>query len=306
MGFFEWKKMLRRENKDSVPFNALKLNIRNHFPDSLRPRIWSFLCGNFIKRKEKEFGEKYYMNLLNTKLNEKSRRDIEKDVLRTFTHEKEFSDSGDSSLRDSLTRVLHALVVHDQDLGYVQGMNFITAGVLFGLSPSNYSNLCFSFGQMFYQRNSNKKDFRNFERMAFWVMLYIFEELNWREVFGQNFAKLRTLYASFEIKILGSSLANSFTSLQEIGIGFFDLFSPWFYSFMINKFPLTESVRIIDIFLLETESGIIDLLMRLLYYSKKEIISLENSPAKLLSFIQDDMVEFVLVSTDKLFSYDFK
>ena len=306
MGFFEWKKILRRENRESVPFDALKLNIRDHFPDTLRPRIWSFLCGDYIKNKEKQLGRDYYKNLLKKNLEEKVKRDIEKDVLRTFTQEEEFLSSDKNSLHYSLTRVLHAMAIHDPSLAYVQGMNFIAAAILFGLYPSNYSNLCFSFGKRFYPRNSKNKNNKNFEKMAFWIMLYIFEELNWKEVFGQNFAKLRTLYSTFETKIKKSSLANSFFELKEIGIGLFELFSPWFYSLMINKFPLTDSSRIIDIFLLETELGCIDLLMRLCYYSKKEIYSLRNKPAKLLSFIQDDMVEFVLISTNNLFSNDFQ
>jgi hypothetical protein len=239
-------------------------------------------------------------------LPEKIHRDIEKDVLRTFTHEKEFDIEDKNSLIGSLRRMLCAYVARDVDLGYVQGMNFIAAGILFGLGPGNYNNLCFSFGKKFYPRHSSVDTKYAFERMAFWLMLYVFEELNWREVFGQNFAKLRTLYASFESKIINSSLSRAFDSLREIGISFFDLFSPWFYSLMINKFPLVESPRIVDVFLLETESVLIDLLIRLLTFSKKEIFSLKDKPGKLLSFIQDDMVEYVLSSTDDLFSNDFK
>lgn len=305
MGFFEWKKVLRREHRDSVPFDALRLNIRDHFPDSLRPRIWAFLCGDFIKKRRKQLGTHYYQGLIENKLHAKVERDIEKDVLRTFTNEPEFAADSRGSLRDSLTRVLRAMVTHDPELGYVQGMNFIAAGVLFGLNPSNYSNLCFSFGQSFYPRKSDKKHELNFEKMAFWVLLYIFEELNWREVFGQNFAKLRALFGSFETKMSQSSLMSCFAGLEEVGIRFFDVFSPWFYSLMINKFPLLDSPRIVDIFLLETESGLIDLLIRLLCFSKKELVSLRDNPSKLLSFVQDDMVQFVLLSTDKLYSNQF-
>ena len=284
----------------------MKFNIRNHFPDALRPRIWSFLCDGYVEAKEKELGRDYYCKMLETVLPAKIARDIEKDVLRTITHEKEFNPSYKHSLYASLTKVLHAYIVHDPELGYVQGMNFITAGILFGLAPSNYSNLCFSFGKRFYPRNQGGKGLKNFERMAFWIMMYIFEELNWREVFGQNFAKLRALYGSFEARILNSSIARAFDTLKENKIKIFDIFSPWFYSLFINKFPLVESSRIIDIFLLETESALIDLLIRLLSFSKKEIFSIKDDPGTLYKFIQDDMVEYVLLSTDGLFSNEFK
>lgn len=306
MGFFEWRKVLRRETRESLPFDALRLNIRDHFPDSLRPRIWSFLCGDFARSKEKALGEGYYVRCSGEPLSEKLLRDIEKDVLRTFAHEKEFSGDSPQSLRGALTRVLRAMVAHDRALGYVQGMNFIAAAVLFGLNPANFSNLCFSFGQRFYPRRPSKKHARNFERLAFWVLVYIFEELNWREVFGQNFAKLRALFGTFEAKVGQSSLMSCFDPLEEIGIRFFDLFSPWFYSLLVNKFALVDAPRLVDVFLLETEGGLIDLVLRLLSFSKKELFSLRESPSKLLTFVQDDMVQFVQLSTDKLFSTQFE
>ena len=243
--------------------------------------------------------------MLKKPLKEKVKRDIEKDVMRTFTDKEGFNDESETSLRHPLRRILYAMAVENPELGYVQGMNFIATGLLYGLNPENFSNKCFSFGRRYYSLKENPQESNKFEEIAFWLMRFIFEELHWKEIFGKNFAKVRSLFASFESRLLNSSMSDAFLALDEIGIGLFELFSSFFYSLMIHKFPLEQSARLIDIFFLETEAGMIDLLMRLLHFCKPQIYELKHNPEKLLKLVQDDMVESVLIFSDKLFASDF-
>jgi hypothetical protein len=89
-----------------------------------RARTWLEKC------RVKSASEGTYQALLDTPVDcrnfEMSRHQIELDLMRTYPDEAYFSGTGKGALR----RVLIAFAKYDPSLGYVQGMNFIAAALL--------------------------------------------------------------------------------------------------------------------------------------------------------------------------------
>ena len=301
--FRDWRRLLRKECRESVCSVELRKNVRDSFINQLRPRIWDFLCGRQLSKIKKLYPKTYYQILLTRDLPDKVNRDIEKDVMRTFIQHPGFDSEDPRSIRTAMRRVLQAYCAHDKELGYVQGMNFIAAGIVASLHPSKFDNLCFSFGKQIYKSEGGESEFSNFEESAFWLMVYIFDCLHWREVFGKNFSKLRSLFGTFEDRLKALPMNSSMANLREIGVGSFDIFSPCFYSLMLNKFPLEYHARVLDIFFLESEAGILDLLVRILLFAAPQISHLSPNPDQLLTFLQEDLVSFVSASHPSLFSF---
>lgn len=81
-----------------------------------------------------------HQNVEAIKHNEQRRKNIDqnksqiiKDLNRTFTKSKEFGEGTEGRIQ--LMNVLEVLSLKYMGIGYVQGMNFIVAGILYHASP---------------------------------------------------------------------------------------------------------------------------------------------------------------------------
>lgn len=87
---------------------------------------------------------------------------IGKDLPRTLTYMKEFSQDPNSG-KNKLYNVLKAYSSYDIEVGYCQGINYLAAMLL-----------------------THVKE----EQDAFWCLVFIMTEHNWREIFNHNTPKL--------------------------------------------------------------------------------------------------------------------
>ncbi|XP_041023940.1 TBC1 domain family member 8B-like isoform X2 [Juglans microcarpa x Juglans regia] len=109
--------------------------VRGGVPKDLRGEVWQAFVGVKVRRVER-----YYQDLLDhgeskdhdesSGVPKKWKRQIEKDIPRTFPGHPALDENG----RDSLRRVLLAYARHNPSVGYCQAMNFF-AGLLLLLMP---------------------------------------------------------------------------------------------------------------------------------------------------------------------------
>jgi hypothetical protein len=124
-------------------------------PNNIRGQIWRYLsnCNN----ESVKYENNYFYKLLEIK-NEEAEHLIKKDIERTILQlgDKDYALSIVKEKRNKLYNVLKAYSVFDPQVGYCQGMNFIVLIILMNI----YS-----------------------QRKAFWVLVQLMFEKNWRYYF---------------------------------------------------------------------------------------------------------------------------
>ncbi|KAI3743408.1 hypothetical protein L1987_61117 [Smallanthus sonchifolius] len=137
------------EQSDSFPWKELESLVRNGVPRHIRGEAWQAFVGVKARRVED-----YYQNLLDgvdaptisnvhdeisrgkgesVPVPEKCKKQIEKDLPRTFPGHPALNEEG----RNSLRRLLLAYARHNPDVGYCQGMNFFAAMLLLMMPEEN-------------------------------------------------------------------------------------------------------------------------------------------------------------------------
>lgn len=113
------------------------------------------------RMEEMDYLVRKYEELVNHEnFDEKVYEQIMKDIPRTFPHKEYFKEDQESLPK--LERILKAISLFDPQLGYVQGMNFLGGAFLFHCE----------------------------EHVAFWNILALYERLEMRDIFLQNFPGL--------------------------------------------------------------------------------------------------------------------
>ncbi|KAG9396308.1 GTPase activating protein [Carpediemonas membranifera] len=97
--------------------------IRGGIPAQYRPILWPHLAMVDDRLDE---GDKYYVKLTQSELDPEVASAIELDLARTFSNHRDVSPESRSEVR----RVLHALAVRHQFMGYCQGLSYPTAFIL--------------------------------------------------------------------------------------------------------------------------------------------------------------------------------
>ena len=146
---------------------------------------------------------------------------IVRDIKRTFTKHQYFSDSCVLGQQE-LLQVLRAYAAYDNEVGYCQGMGFITATFLCYLSPED----------------------------AFWLLSSIMErqEFNMRELFRPGMPKFRRTMDMFS-RMLEQTEPELSRHFSEIGIKPEMYASQWVMTLFAYNFPLRFVVRVFDLFM---------------------------------------------------------
>eukprot|EP01090_Pellita_catalonica_P021269 TRINITY_DN7918_c0_g1_i1.p1 TRINITY_DN7918_c0_g1~~TRINITY_DN7918_c0_g1_i1.p1 ORF type:complete len:344 (+),score=56.90 TRINITY_DN7918_c0_g1_i1:142-1032(+) len=171
---------------------------------------------------------------------------IKKDLARTLPSHSYFKRLNGFGQK-KLFNVLKAYAVLDPDLGYCQGMSFITAVLLLHMD----------------------------EEAAFWVLCDLIKSYNMRGVFGQglpvlrlSFFQLHELIRDLCPRIHAHFSENSVTPLLYA--------SEWISTLFVYNFPLTLVTRIWDVFLLENDhSYIFKISLAVLKLSEEDLLKLE-------------------------------
>ena len=150
--------------------------------------------------------------------------------------------------KNPLFNVLKAYACYDNQLGYVQGVNYIVALLLVQIGD---------------------------EERAFWCLVSLMYRKNWRMVYDNNTPKLMSLLQVVRQKLQKED-PQLLDHLESEDLSMAAAFSPVFITLFIYCTPLDIATRIFEYFLLDGERSLLKFLFRMLYYKREKILSLSE------------------------------
>lgn len=139
-------------------------------PDHLRGHLWAKLLN--IDRAQAIHSNNLYQKLIQFK-NDETERQISKDIDRTMAELNLWPEDSQCG-NNKLFNVLKAYANYDNEVGYVQGMNYIV-GLLLFYNPD--------------------------EEQVFWCLHQLMQKRDWRSVYTHDFPKLKTMTAILEERL---------------------------------------------------------------------------------------------------------
>ncbi|KAI4300209.1 hypothetical protein L6164_033610 [Bauhinia variegata] len=217
-------------NQESPKFlsrwKELESLVQGGVPKDLRGEVWQAFVGVKTRRVRS-----YYENLLDQEANSsenkeqdassvafgKWRKQIEKDIPRTFPGHPALTEHG----RNSLRRVLLAYARHNPSVGYCQAMNFF-AGLLLLLMP---------------------------EENAFWVLVGIIDDY-FEGYYTEEMIESQVDQLVFE-ELMRERFPKLVNHLDYLGVQVAWISGPWFLSIFVNIIPWESVLRVWDVLLFE-------------------------------------------------------
>ncbi|KAL9268414.1 TBC1 domain family member 9-like protein [Drosera capensis] len=211
--------------------------VQGGVPKTLRGEVWQAFVGVSSRRIER-----YYQDLLNSEMvsgdglgqsaeNSKRsvtphpgnieaetwRKQIEKDLPRTFPGHPALDEEG----RNSLRRILRAYARHNPSVGYCQAMNFF-AGILLLLMP---------------------------EENAFWTLVFIIDDY-FEGYYTHEMIESQVDQLVFE-ELMRERFPKLVNHLDYLGVQVAWISGPWFLSIFVNMLPWESVLRVWDVLLFE-------------------------------------------------------
>ncbi|CAA7042181.1 unnamed protein product [Microthlaspi erraticum] len=207
-------------------FEELEVLVRLGVPKDLRGEVWQAFVGVKARRVER-----YYQDLLaqitnsdecnedssSSDVQRKWKKQIEKDIPRTFPGHPALNENG----RDSLRRILLAYACHNPSVGYCQAMNFF-AGLLLLLMP---------------------------EENAFWTLVGVIDDYFYG-YYTEEMIESQVDQLVFE-ELMRERFPKLVNHLDYLGVQVAWISGPWFLSIFVNILPWECVLRMWDVLLFE-------------------------------------------------------
>jgi len=226
--------MKRFSRVSSADKESLKLE--NYLHPEKRGEMWIKISGSqdLIDK-----NQSVYQTLIQYPTELPFEKTIKKDIHRTFPIHPYFSNQGTGQA--ALFNVLRAYGMLNRELGYCQGLNFITGILLLNMN----------------------------EEQAFWVLVQMLKKYNLREMFlGPEHMNLLLYKFDGLIKINFTKLYTHFTK-EGISANLFA--GGWFQTLCSHKFPHELIFKIWDIFFVEGINIIFGVGLAILQLTKDEL-----------------------------------
>lgn len=257
-----WSEVL---NEWKSPFNdcsqrppQLAELVSRGIPEALRGQVWQLLA-NCLN----------HDTLLNqyNELVSKTCKDeayILRDVSRTYPAHEYFKDP--SSLgQESLYRVCKAYANYDTEIGYCQGMSFVTASLLLHMPEEEaFCLLVHIMSDPTSESNGTNKSNGINKTSAI-------HGYGHRNLFKGGFDQLHLRFYQLDC-LIRDDLPDLSDHFSAIGIESHMYASQWFLTLFTAKFPLFASFYILDLYLLEGVNTLFQVSLSLLQLSKEELL----------------------------------
>ncbi len=268
----DWMRLIAKGDAEDIPEESLVYSVTQGIPNEMRASIWTILAK--IKKMKSQNSKFLYERL--SKVNSKWDMYIEKDVPRTRNNEP-FFKKAEYGTAEKLTRILKAYAAFDPELGYTQGMNEIVGVVLMVMSNYNPSN----------QYQDTLQIPKSAEKNTFWILVYLMQELKYRDSFKDSCPKLMENIFKFE-SMLREEAPDMLEHMEMNGVTCHSAFTHIFLTLACQHSPVEFSVRIIDVFLLKGDEVLFDVMMKVMSVCKKDIMTLRDE--KLFGFFKRDIM----------------
>ncbi|CAD8166682.1 unnamed protein product [Paramecium pentaurelia] len=186
------------------------------------------------------------------------------DSIKSIIDEKILNDFFSLNQR-RLFYLLRAYANQDPSIGYVQGMNYIMGLLLFLLDDSNS---LFS-GEM----------------KAYQMFLFINIKMNWSQTYNKSMKKLKSMVQHLQF-LLQQNLPDIYKIICNLDQPFIFFMDQYFFGLMSYKTPIEFSAKILDIFIIQGEQIIFDVLLRVFTLNRNEIKQLSDKDEQ-TQFIKD-------------------
>jgi len=268
----DWMRILDKGDVEGIPTESLQFSLAHGIPNELRPSIWTVLAK--VKKLKAQHPKFLYERLCKTSSTWEMY--INKDVPRTRSNEP-FFKKAEYQTSEKLTRILKAYAAYDPELGYTQGMNEIVGVMLMVMSNYNLSN----------QFQDTVQAPKSCEKNTFWILVYLMKELAYRDSFKDACPKLMENIFQFE-NLLREEQPDVLEHMESSGVTVHSAFTHLFLTLACQNSPVEFSVRIIDVFLLQGDKVLFDVLLKVITVCKKDIMGLRDE--KLFQFFKKDIM----------------
>ncbi|CCI40039.1 hypothetical protein ABG067_001143 [Albugo candida] len=233
--------------------SLLKKRIRKGIPEALRGRVWCHLAASTQMAMH---NPGVYRELLQT-IDIPCEDSIARDIGRTFP--KHYLFHAKNSLgQGALMNVLKAYSLHDPDVGYCQGMAFLSAMFLSYIPEEQ------SFWHLVACLNHKRYDLAN--------------------IYRPGMPKVGELVFVFE-RLMALYIPRVAVHLREEGLHPTTYLSQWFITLFTYSFPFNFVTRVWDIFLLEGWKIIYRVALALIKISQKQLLSIQFE--SIMEFFRD-------------------
>ncbi|XP_059152821.1 uncharacterized protein LOC131938708, partial [Physella acuta] len=225
---------------------TLKALTRDGIPDVHRKIVWRAFVMSQVEDVVLEKGAHYFRSLCSavpdSPLAARYRKQISLDLMRTMPSNVKFSTQGSKGIMD-LQDVLLAFCIHNPQVGYCQGMNFLVAMALLFMDPQD----------------------------AFWTLVAVTERYHSPSYFDHNL-----LGAQADQMVLRDLMSEKMPELAKhldaIDIEISTVTLNWFLALFFDAVPFQTLLRIWDCFLLEGPKVLFRFSLAILHIHSKEII----------------------------------
>ncbi|CAH3158071.1 unnamed protein product [Porites evermanni] len=234
-----WADLLNKWKDVTLRPKQLPGLVRKGIPEPLRGQIWQMMAG--LKENDELLeGYKHFI-----KKESPTEQVIMWDIHRTFPAHEYFKSSGGEG-QEMLYKISKAYSVYDEEVGYCQGLSFLSAVLLLHLP----------------------------EEQAFALLVKIMNDYGLRDIFKHDFEQLHLKFFQLE-RMIEDSMPDLFSHFQYNEIETHMYASQWFLTLFTAKFPLSMVYRIMDLFLCHGMSIIFQVALALLKASRRELIQMD-------------------------------
>ncbi|KAK7487240.1 hypothetical protein BaRGS_00021468, partial [Batillaria attramentaria] len=213
-----WNQYMRNNPKNLMKNRKeLKWLCRGGVPDVFRRTVWRGFVHDQVSDLMVEKGPHYYRSLCSmlpdSPLAARYRKQISLDLMRTMPSNIKFSTAGSKGIMD-LQDVLLAFCVHNPNIGYCQGMNFLVAMALLFMDAQD----------------------------AFWTLVAVTERYHSVSYFDQNLLGAQADQSVLR-DLLGDLLPNLARHLEAIDIEISTVTLNWFLAIFFDAVPFPHTSR---------------------------------------------------------------
>lgn len=254
----KWDDYVKKYGENYVDHvDDLRNLVYEGIPPDKRSAVWTQLILNKVKQYTTDKGEDYYETLrakaaLSSAVDQ-HRRQIHLDLLRTMPQNIHFSSENSKGIAQ-LREVLEAFCVHNPNIGYCQGMNFIV-------------------GMSLLFMDSEK---------AFWCLVAVAEYY-----FPPNYFDASLIGAQADQSVLKDvleiMLPDLHAHLDDVGVEMCSFTLNWFLAMFFEVVPFQTLQRIWDCFLLDGLTVLFQFSVALLKYHEKALLKRKD----ILAFLKD-------------------
>ena len=174
---------------------------------------------------------------------------IRKDVTRTLSELRLWREDLDCG-NNKLFNVLKAYANYDNEVSYVQGLNYVVGIILYYISD---------------------------EEQVFWCLYSLMQsKWQWRWIYTEGLPKLQGL-----LMLLEDRIQNEFPlikkHLKDNCLEICGTFSPLFMTLFVYMTPLDVATKLFELFLIDGELILIKLLLKMIEVKQRKILLLEDT-----------------------------